>query len=79
MKAKVDTGLGRQSAARIKQVSPLAKGHGVLAVTEMASENKKELGKKMKIKVLVILLLRGGGGGGVCLFRSKKHFYFCDF
>ena len=74
MKAKVDTGLGRQSAARIKQVSPLAKGHGVLAVTEMASENKKELGKKMKIIQVHAILQRG-----VCLFRSKKHFYFCDF
>ena len=77
MKAKVDTGLGRQSAARIKQVSPLAKGHGVLAVTEMASENKKELGKKMKIIQVHAILQRGGGG--VCLFPRKKNFFFCDF
>ena len=25
------------------------------------------------------MLFYNGGGGGVCLFRSKKNFYFCDF
>lgn len=49
VKAKVDTGLGGQSGIKIKEVAPLVKGHGVLAVAQMASENKKELKKKMKV------------------------------
>ena len=46
----MDTGIGRQSASRVKEVTqPLPKGNGVLAVTEIASQNKKELLQKMKI------------------------------
>ena len=50
VKAKVDTGLGGKSSAKIREdVAPLPKGSGVQAVTQIAATNKKELDKRMKI------------------------------